>query len=396
VAKGADVVVPGGSFVVKALAEGTLAATLRFGRGLDDMIDVSSLTKADDALHTNPGSLLGHTGDDLLGQLDRAGGDAPGGLPGHTTNFELPAGSPADLPAGFDGPGGHVDGAGSPDGSGVGGHADSATGDSGGGVGGTGTAGSGLPAADPAWAHHPSSRAPLRPALVNILDGHGASGHGWERVDDSSRVESTPYPGPRPHPGLLGGDFAPEVDAHGHAVHVGDAATMLDADGTAPYGHRPDGTRYEDGAAWSRDNVDHVHGQTYGTMHWAPNDGAVFGSRVRFTDLTVFDDVAGNLFIDRLGDTGGSYLGLGGGTFAERALPPSQLGQDMLYHLRLRAGAQLPTGWSLEVSRIASAYGQPGGGLQMVVRDAAGRDVKLDGLEWLFEMEAQRFDEIAG
>lgn len=251
--------------------------------------------------------------------------------------------------------------------------------------------GSTPPAGDHSWVHHPASLAPIRPELADILDGNAPRGDGWQRVPDADRVESVPYPGPRPDPGLLDGDFAPAVDVNGHAVELGDAARLLDADPTAPYGHRPDGTPYTDGADWSRDNVDRVHGSTYGNMHWAPNDGAVFGTRVRFTDLAAFERVAGNLHIDRLGRTSGSYLGLGGGTFAERGLPPNQVGQNQFWHVNLRPDAKLPAGWSIEVSRIAPAYGQPGGGLQIVVRDAGGSGVKLDRLKDIFTWDAHRF-----
>ncbi|MFC8681189.1 glycohydrolase toxin TNT-related protein [Microbacterium ureisolvens] len=251
--------------------------------------------------------------------------------------------------------------------------------------------GSTPPGGEHSWVHHPASLAPIRPELASILDGDAASGNGWHRVVDADRVESVPYPGPRPEPGLLDGRFAPVVDVNGHAVDVGDAARLLDADPTAPYGHRPDGTPYTDGADWSRDNVDRVLGSTYGNMHWAPNDGAVFGTRVRITDLQTFDRVAGNLHIDRLGRLSGSYMGLGGGTFAERGLPPNQVGQNEFWHVSLRPGAQLPAGWSIEVSRIAPAYGQPGGGLQIVVRDANGEGVKLDELGRLFDTKAHAF-----
>lgn len=234
------------------------------------------------------------------------------------------------------------------------------------------------PGGDPAWAHHPASLAPIRPELDQLLNGSSSSGPGWHRAADLP-VEPTD---PRARPGLLSGDRAPHVDVNGHATQLGDAARLLGADPTSPYGHRPDGSRYADGAEWSMDHVEAVHGQTYGNMKWAPNEGAVPGTRVRFTDLGTFQEVAGNLHIDRLGDAGsGTYMGIGGGTFGERALPPGQMEQGQFWHVDLSPTAKLPEGWSFEVSRVATAYGQPGGGLQLVVRDGDGQGVSLQRLE---------------
>lgn len=344
--------------------------------------------------------------DDLQSQLESGEPGANGGGP---TAFDdgLMAGRPdgVDSPAFFDdgipeagAPADTVDGPDAADGADRG---DVGDGDPGADTSGEGTPpgesggdasdADALPPGEYSWVHHPASLAPIRTELADILDGNAAAGDGWYRVSDADRVESVPYPGPRPDPGLLDGRFAPEVDVNGHAVELGDAARLLDADPTAPYGHRPDGSRYTDGADWSRDNVDRVHGSTYGTMHWAPNDGAVFGTRVRFTDLDSFNRVAGNLHIDRLGRTSGSYMGLGGGTFAERGLPPNQVGQDQFWHVRVRPDAELPPGWSIEVSRIAQAYGQPGGGLQLVVRDAGGEGVTLDRLNKILDWDAHEF-----
>ena len=247
------------------------------------------------------------------------------------------------------------------------------------------------PRNEPAWVHHPSSLAPPRQELTHILDGDASAGPGWHRYDDAHRQESAAYPGPRPRAGLLDGDFGPEINDAGHASRTGPAADLLNADPEAPWGHRPDGTPYADGAEWSRDNVDFVHGQTYGDLHWAPNDGAVFGTRIRITDLEVFDSLAGNLHIDRLGGTSGSYLGIGGGTFGERALPPGQLTQSDFWHISLRPDAVLPDGWALEISRVAPAYGQPGGGLQLVVRDQHGEGLRLDQLSQFFTWEGHEF-----
>lgn len=40
----------------------------------------------------------------------------------------------------------------------------------------------------------------------------------------------------------------------------------------------------------------------------------------------------------------------------------------------------LPAGWHIEVSRIAEAFGQPGGGIQAVVLDRSGVAVPIADL----------------
>jgi hypothetical protein len=66
---------------------------------------------------------------------------------------------------------------------------------------------------------------------------------------------------------------------------------------------------------------------------------------------------------DRLGHPGGKWLAPEGTPYPERALPPGSL--DREYHgYRVHAENPLPSGWSIEESRVAPWFGQPGGGPQ--------------------------------
>lgn len=124
-------------------------------------------------------------------------------------------------------------------------------------------------------------------------------------------------------------------------------------------------------------------GEDYGNMHFAPNNGAVVGTRVQFDNLSRFLDEFGNLPIDRVGETTrGSFMGLGGGSFNDRALPPSQRGADVFNTVQFVPGATLPDNYRIEVSLIADAYGRDGGGLQVVVFNrSTGNGVSLTRLE---------------
>lgn len=81
-------------------------------------------------------------------------------------------------------------------------------------------------------------------------------------------------------------------------------------------------------------------------------------------DLTP-DDIKNldGTILDRVGHPGGKWLAPEGADYGERALPPSSLEKDY-YRYRVNADNPLPPGWTIEESRVAPWFGQPGGGLQ--------------------------------
>jgi hypothetical protein len=91
------------------------------------------------------------------------------------------------------------------------------------------------------------------------------------------------------------------------------------------------------------------------------NDGAVVGSRVSYTDMEAFRRDYGST-VDRFGGGGGTYLSPEGVLFEHRALPGSNLNAG--YHV-FRLTDELPPGVHIEVSEVAPAFGQPGGGIQL-------------------------------
>ena len=239
--------------------------------------------------------------------------------------------------------------------------------------------------------YDPAELQDLTPAQQEIIAGTDASGPGWHRVSETPEImaDFQGYNDPRPDPGTMNPNFGPQPGRP-----VGPAAELLGFDGQT-WGHDGWDGPAHDASSWNERYVDRdpnatpdADGNVYGNMHFAPNFGAVQGTRVQFTDLDAFRDAFGNLRIDRLGNPSGSFLGIGGGSFNDRALPPSQRLADTYSSIVLRPGAQLPDGYSLEIGFIADAYGRDGGGLQLVLRNQAGNDVKLE------EVEAQAIFEV--
>ncbi|TFD61602.1 DUF4237 domain-containing protein [Cryobacterium suzukii] len=139
---------------------------------------------------------------------------------------------------------------------------------------------------------------------------------------------------------------------------MGAAAEQLHFDDRFPYGTDAHGNPLTE-VSWNERYVDSAD-----SMQFAPNGGAVIGTRVQYTDVDAFLRDFGDLKLDRLGELDGGYMGAGGGTFSERALPLGQRLQEQLHELSL-TGKPLPAGWRIEISLIADAYGRPGGGYKL-------------------------------
>ncbi len=78
-----------------------------------------------------------------------------------------------------------------------------------------------------------------------------------------------------------------------------------------------------------------------------------------------------------MGDERGGYLSLPGTTFEERALPPGSLNQP---YLTMRLTGELPPNTVIEVSEVAPAFGQQGGGLQIRILDPSGQAMSITEL----------------
>ncbi|WP_277243519.1 glycohydrolase toxin TNT-related protein [Mycolicibacterium obuense] len=94
------------------------------------------------------------------------------------------------------------------------------------------------------------------------------------------------------------------------------------------------------------------------------------------------------LVLDRLGHPGGGWLSPEGTTYEERALPPTSLEKDY-FRYEVNTSVPLPDGWSIEASRVAPWFGQPGGGIQYRLlapegdRPSVQRLIDIGFLEWL-------------
>lgn len=173
--------------------------------------------------------------------------------------------------------------------------------------------------------------------------------------------------------------YGQPVAAHGTSTlppHTGAADTgwALLEDPSAPFG--ADGGTPLTQAEYDRR---YVHPGT-NWDNYPPNDGAVRGTRVEYVDGAAFVRDYGS-HVDRVGEPGGKYLGLQpdgvAATFEERGLPVGSLGYK-LYDYELTG--LLPRGWKIEISEIAPAFGQRGGGFQLLIRDEGGVIMTVDDL----------------
>ena len=145
----------------------------------------------------------------------------------------------------------------------------------------------------------------------------------------------------------------------------------LVTDPDAPFGRDAAGHPYsrEDWEARYVDENNH--------LRYPGNDGAVPGRRLDFTSVQEFQRHYGDE-LDRFGGESGSYLSMPNSTFEERALPPGSLGQP---YLTMRLTGDLPANFRIEVSEVAPAFGQRGGGMQVRILDAAGQALPVEKLK---------------
>lgn len=128
-------------------------------------------------------------------------------------------------------------------------------------------------------------------------------------------------------------------------------------DPSAPYGRGADGSPF---TAADYDSRYVISGNNWD--NYPPNDGAVRGSRIVYEDLGAFiRDYGGQL--DRIGPPRGDYL----------ALKPDVNNCEFTGYM--------PSGWTVEISKIAPAFGRPGGGLQILVHNEFGNVIRVADLE---------------
>jgi hypothetical protein len=220
---------------------------------------------------------------------------------------------------------------------------------------------------------------PLGPVAQSIADGtdpihSGADrGPGFERVPDANIT-----------PKDLG--YGQPVADHG-TTHIpglkadgSNADTLsLVRDVNEPYGHDANGNPLDASGHDARYTHPAQAGDQWTRHNYPPNAGAVRGSILHYDNIaSVIGDYGGQL--DRIGGTGGDYLGVKidgkAAFFEERALPLESLGKE--YHsYTLDPNATLPPGWRIEVSEIAPAFGRDGGGIQLRIL----RPLKAGGFE---------------
>ncbi|MGZ0067978.1 glycohydrolase toxin TNT-related protein [Microbacterium arborescens] len=233
-------------------------------------------------------------------------------------------------------------------------------------------------------------------------DDGGRSGHdpsGYPRYGSSTPVADAIAAGVDPvHNGLDGvpGEWRRVADdpitpkdlhygepmaQHGHATMpekpaAGRSGFDIVGDTGAPYGRHPDGTPLSAAEYDARYTT-----APYNWDNYPPNAGAVRGTRVEYSSIQAFIRDYG-LQLDRVGKPNGPYLGLMPdgvpATFEDRSLPISSLGKPLSNY---QLSGSLPDGWSIEVSRIAPAFGRQGGAMQVLVKNAAGEHVPVSELE---------------
>jgi len=186
------------------------------------------------------------------------------------------------------------------------------------------------------------------------LHSGAASGPGWKRVlDDPIDPAATPHGDIRPDPDPNYSAFNPKcVDSN--------TEKELKPDLSAPYGHRPDGTRYTEKEYAVRFLI--VGGDG---IAWPPNEGAVAGRKLDYADAGKFVGDFGT-GVDRLGEPKGVFFGLmenGHPSYEERALHYRSLYQKLhTYPLNeKKLQDKLVKDWKIRVMETAPALGQLGG-----------------------------------
>lgn len=200
------------------------------------------------------------------------------------------------------------------------------------------------------------------------VHSHDASGDGWQRLPDGPLDPHYGEPLPEHW------DF-PDNPVDGNQITPSVAQLIKDPE--APFGRDPQGHAYTERQYAERFNKVGDNGERWG--NFPPNDGAVPGTRVAYTDAASYLRDYGSR-LDRIGNDSGKYLAVvedgQPASWEERALHVPSLRDP--YHVY--GFVWLPDGWTIEVSEVAPGLGQRGGSIQVRVFDA---DSKVQDVERL-------------
>ena len=214
--------------------------------------------------------------------------------------------------------------------------------------------------------------------------GHTGGGHEWDPNQGDPVLSAADYgPGFTRPDGIRGNEIDPDFGQpradHGR---LGDQYLPprledlppdirdLVTDPQAPFGRDAAGNPY------SREDWEARYVSETNTLRYPGNEGAVVGRRLDFSSAEEFQAHYGDV-LDRMGDERGGYLSLPGTSFEERALPPGNLRQP---YLTMRLTGELPPNTVIEVSEVAPAFGQPGGGMQIRILDSNNQAMSIAAL----------------
>ena len=225
------------------------------------------------------------------------------------------------------------------------------------------------------------------PAPLPHPDEHGdVPGDGAKDPVYSSDESVEPLPredAPRkPEDHLYG---QPREDHGEHAPYP--AATELNretmelvADPDAPWGRATDDTPFTKAEYDARYTQPAKNGDPFWHVY-PPNDGALPGTWMKYQSVGAYIRDHG-AEMDRIGGTSGEFLGVMkdglSASFEARSLPVKTLAEQ---YFKYRLEDHWPPGtegWSLEVSKVAPAFGRDGGASQLLIRDADGLTVNVE------------------
>lgn len=189
-----------------------------------------------------------------------------------------------------------------------------------------------------------------------------SSGPGWVRApDDPPLAGAPPHGDPRRDWDPCRAAFKPKK--------VDPSAQPLRRDPTAPYGRvGPGGDRY---TRWQYAKRFHIKGPV--GKAWPPNEGAVLGTKLDYTDAVQFVYDFGDR-IDRFGFPSGKYFALmengSSASYEARAIHYESIYKPLERYTLVPGN--LPSGWKIRVMDTAYALGQAGGSAGLVFFDENG------------------------
>lgn len=213
----------------------------------------------------------------------------------------------------------------------------------------------------------PGLHAPHREQQL-AMHSNEPAGEGWHRLSDEAVDPQYGEPLSRHW------DF---TDNPADRSRINPVVAQLMEDPNAPFGRDPQGQPYTQERYQERFNSVGPWGQQY--SNFPPNNGAVPGTRIAYTNLEKFLSDYGPQ-LDRIGGDQGKYLAImehgRPASWEQRALHVASLRDP--YHAYTIDW--LPEGWFIEVSEVAPGCGQPGGSIQVRIFDHQNEMRKVEEL----------------